>query len=209
MFGANPSRFSRVANQEMTDYAQRFLNSPPDAWQTAGLPELPAEEPELEDIPKHLLEIVAEVRDLWPLFWNREQFGEHPTEDELVAHLVVPLLRVSGWPPEQIAVKWRHIDVAVFKALPRTPDNCQFVIEAKRLGAGVEGALSQGIGYVKALGVDRDIVVTDGIRYRLYDCSSGFASAAYANLIRLKRSATTLFSRLRPVTRNLEDQRAG
>ena len=32
-------------------------------------------------------------------------------------------------------MQWRHIDVAVFRALPRTPENCHLVIEAKRLGA--------------------------------------------------------------------------
>ena len=47
--------------------------------------------------------------------------------------------------PERIAVKWRYIDVTVFKALPRIPENCPFVIEAKRLGAGVEGALVEQI----------------------------------------------------------------
>ena len=31
--------------------------------------------------------------------------------------------------------------MAVFKSLPRTPENCRLIIEAKRLGAGVEGAL--------------------------------------------------------------------
>ena len=45
------------------------------------------------------------------------------------------ILRALGWPPEQIAVQWRRIDVAVFRALPRTPENCHLVIEAKRLGA--------------------------------------------------------------------------
>jgi hypothetical protein len=33
----------------------------------------------------------------------------------------VPFLRALGWPPERIAVKWRYIDVAVFRSLPRTP----------------------------------------------------------------------------------------
>jgi hypothetical protein len=197
VFGANPPRFSGVAHQEVIDYTQRFLNSPPDAWQTAALPGLPPEEPELKEVPTNLQEIVGEVRDLWPLFWNRDRFGDHPTEDELVAHLVVPLLRRSGWQPEQIAVKWHHIDVAVFKALPRTPENCHLVIEAKRLGAGVEGALGQAIGYVKALGVDRDVVVTDGVRYRMYAADVDFAPVAYANLIRLKQSAPELFARLK------------
>jgi hypothetical protein len=67
------------------------------------------------------------------------------------------------------------------------------VIEAKRLGAGVEGALEQAQGYVTSLGLKADAVVTDGIRYRMYDGARGFAPLAYANLARLKQSAADLF----------------
>ena len=48
-----------------------------------------------------------------------QSFGEPPSEDELIVHFVVPFLRALGWPPERIAVKWRYVDVAVFRALPR------------------------------------------------------------------------------------------
>lgn len=71
------------------------------------------------------------------------------------------------------------------------------MIEAKRLGAGVEGALEQAKGYVQALGVPMDVVVTDGVRYRMYGHVLGYAPVAYANLVRLKRSALDLFNRLK------------
>ena len=86
--------------------------------------------------------------------------------------------------------------MAVFRALPRTPENCHLVIEAKRLGAGVEGALEQAKGYVEALGLPRDVIVTDGIRYRMYAGERGFAPVAYANLARLKQPAADLFARM-------------
>jgi hypothetical protein len=197
VFGANPTRCSRTWNEEVLDYADRFLNSPPTHWQTTALPELPPEEPRLEEVPTALQGLVAAANDLVPLLWDRQTFGEHPSEDELIAHFVVPFLRALGWPPERIAVKWRYIDVAVFQALPRTPENCHFVIEAKRLGAGVEGALEQAKGYVEALGAPRDVVVTDGIRYRMYSCQSDFEPVAYANLGRLKKSAADLFARMK------------
>lgn len=197
VFGANPPRLSRVQNEEVLDYADRFLNSPPTHWQTAALPELPAEEPPIEEVPAAVQGLVAAANDLVPLLWDRQAFGEHPSEDEMVAHFVVPFLRALGWPPERIAVKWRYIDVAVFRALPRTSENCHLVIEAKRLGAGVEGALEQAKGYVEALGTPRDVVVTDGIRYRMYSCQSAFEPIAYANLGRLKKSAAELFGRMK------------
>lgn len=195
-FSANPPRCSRVWNEAVLDFAERFLNSPPTHWQTAPLPELPAEEPPLDQVPGTLQGIVAQAADLVPLLQDSQAFGEHPSEDELIAHFVVPFLRVLGWPPERIAVKWRYIDVAVFRALPRTPENCHFVIEAKRLGAGVKDALDQAKGYVEALGLPRDVIVTDGIRYRMYAGERGFAPVAYANLARLKQPAADLFARM-------------
>jgi len=196
VFGANPPRCSRVWVEEVVDFAERFLNSPPTYWQTAALPELPAESPPLDSVPAALQGVVAEAADLVPLLQDRKAFGEHPSEDELIAHFVVPFLRALGWPPERIAVKWRCIDVAVFRDLPRTPENCHLVIEAKRLGAGVEGALEQAKGYVEAIGVSRDVIVTDGIRYRMYAGERAFEPVAYANLARLKQPAADLFARM-------------
>jgi hypothetical protein len=197
VFGANPPRCARVWSKEVLDFAERFLKSPPTHWQTAPLPELPAEEPPLDVVPDALAGLVAQAADLVPLVQDPQAFGELPSEGELIAHFVVPFLRALGWPPERIAVQWRRIDVALFKALPRTPGNCHMVIEAKRLGAGVEGALEQARGYVEALGVACDVVVTDGIRYRMYAGSRGFEPVAYANLARLKQPATTLFDHMK------------
>jgi hypothetical protein len=207
VFGANPPRFSRTENEDVLNYVDRFINSPPTYWQNASLPQLPQEEPDLKEIPTALKELVACANDLVPLMWDRHVFGERPSEDEMIAHFVVPFLRALGWPQEYIALKWHWVDVAVFRTLPRTPQNCQFLIEAKRLGAGVEGALEQVIGYVKSLGVPLDVVVTDGIRYRMYSCVAAGANAtqadqwefepvAYANLTRLKKSAKELFARM-------------
>jgi hypothetical protein len=64
------------------------------------------------------------------------------------------------------------------------------------LGSGVEGALEQAKDYLKDLRIEREIVVTDGVRYRMYEGSHNFAHIAYANLDRLKRSANALFARM-------------
>lgn len=196
-FGATPPRCSRVWSEDVVDFAERFIRSPPIHWQTAALPDLPAEDPPLAEVPDALQGIVAQAADLVPLLQDGQAFGEHPSEDELIAHFVVPFLRALGWPPEWIGVQWRRIDVAVFRALPRTSENCHLVIEAKRLGAGVEGALDQAKLYVEALGLKRDVIVTDGIRYRMYSAERGFAPVAYANLTRLKQPAADLFARMR------------
>ncbi len=71
------------------------------------------------------------------------------------------------------------------------------VIAAKRPGAGEEDALGQAVAYVQSLGVQRDVLVTDGVRYRLYAAAQGFAPVADANLVRLKRAALDLFERIK------------
>jgi hypothetical protein len=196
VFGANPPRCSRVWDEVVVDFAERFRASPPFHWQAAVLPALPSEDPPLDRVPDALQGIVALAADLVPLLEDGHPFGEPPSENELVAHFVIPFLRALGWPPERIAVQWRGIDVAVFRTLPRTPENCHLVIEAKRLGAGVEGALDQAKGDVEALGLRRDVIVTDGIRYRMYAGDGDFAPVAYANLARLKQPAADLFARM-------------
>lgn len=54
VFGAQPNRFSRILNEEVLDFAERFLNSPPTYWQEAPLSDLPEEEPDLIRFPMPL-----------------------------------------------------------------------------------------------------------------------------------------------------------
>lgn len=197
VFGANPPRISRVHREDIVDYANRFVRSEPTDWQTKALPRLPKKEAELKVPPTELQEIVTQVHDLLRLYLDVNNFGNRPMEDEFVAHYVVPFLRALGWPVERIVVKWRNVDLCVFSALPRKPEHCHYLIEAKRLGAGIEGALEQAKGYASALGVPCDVVVTDGIRYQMYEASKNFEPVAYANLARLKKSSLELFARMR------------
>jgi hypothetical protein len=197
VFGAISQRFSRVNTNDLIEYAQNFVNSPPDQWKTAPLPMLPTEQEPLENIPANLQDLIAQVLDLVNLYQDEDRFGDLPAEDELLAHYIIPFLRALGWSVEQIGIKWRYVDVTTFKSLPRTPEHVHLIIEAKRLGAGVEGALAQALGYLKALGIQRDVIVTDGIRYRLFSVESGYKSAAYANLARLKKPAIELFDMMR------------
>ncbi len=191
VFGAKPRRFGKVDRAEVVDFARRFVNSPPTDWQTAALPTLPPEEEMLDDIPERLRDLVGLAYD-----FSQQPFGERVSEDEMIVHLIAPLLRALGWLPEQIAVKWRYVDVALFLHLPRKPENCRLIVEAKYPGLGAEGALGQAKRYARALNIRRDILVSDGFRYRLYAVEQDYQPVAYANLIRLKRSALDLFTRI-------------
>lgn len=197
VFGANPTRYSGVGMAEVVAYAKRFIQSPPTDWQIAQLPDIPNQEADLDSIPPQIEAVVASARDLVPLYWNPPEFGDLPTEDELIGHFVIPLLRALGWSKELIAIKWRRVDITLFDRLPRQPDNARLVIEAKRFDTGFEAALRQARGYLKDLKIQRNVLVTDGIRYRLYAHEKAFAPVAYANLSRLKKSAQILFENIK------------
>jgi hypothetical protein len=197
VFGGGPAQLAQVNHPELVDLAQRVIQSPPFAWQSTPLPSLPEEEPALYNPPAAVADLVAHAADLNRLYWDVVLFGESPAEHEMVAHYVVPLLRALGWQVEQIALEWRRIDVALFHHLPRSPANCHFIVEAKRLGVGVEGHLQQAKDYLLGLGIRRDIIVTDGLRYRLYAADQDYAPVAYANLARLKQSSLSLFERMK------------
>jgi hypothetical protein len=192
VFAAHPRRFGKVDHPQVVDFARRFVNSPPTDWQHAALPPLPPEEESLSDVPERLRDLVGFALD-----FANQPFGERVSEDEMIAHLIVPLFRALGWLPEQIAVKWRYVDVALFAQLPRKPENCRLIIEAKYPGMGAEGALGQAKRYCRKLGICRDVLVSDGFRYRLYAADQDYQPVAYANLVRLKRSALDLFDRLK------------
>jgi hypothetical protein len=185
-------RFSEVNGAMLVDYARRFVKSEPTGWQTAALPALPAEQEPLDDIPHNLIGLLGMAQD-----YASQHLGQRASETEMIAHFVVPFFRALGWHAEQIAVEWRNIDVAIFGGLPRTPENCRLIVEAKYPGAGVEGAIGQARGYATNYAIHRDILVTDGFRYRLFAVDKDYEHVAYANLLRLKRPALELFGRLK------------
>lgn len=189
-------RFSRVWHQKVIDFAMRVVHSSLTAWKTADLPALLPEEPELAELPTGLGLVVGGAGDLLR-YWEDDYPNNMPSEDEAVAHLIVPFLKALGWPVESIAIKWRNIDIALFDPPPRKPANCRLVVEAKCPGTGLEGALGQAKRYVRKLGLLSDILATDGIRYRLFSAERSYEQTAYANFTRLKDSAHALFDALR------------
>ncbi len=112
----------------------------------------------------------------------------------MIAHLVVPLLKSLGWTTEYVAIKWKNADIVLFRKLPRIPENIVLIIEAKGIDTAAESAFGQARVYANRLKVSCDLLVTDGIRYRLFDNEGN--RIAYANLIRLKKPSPKLFEKL-------------
>jgi len=196
VFGANPQRFSRVNSPEVVKFVNDVLSVELDSWRRDPLLRLPLVLESWEEPPQWLNKLVGLASDWWGMIWNHSEFGELPSEGEMLVHFVIPFFRGLGWPQELLAVQWNQRDLAVFQKLPRLPENCFLVVEAKRLGVGAESALKQGINYAVNLNKQCNVLLTDGIRYQLYDAAKEFELSEYANLVALKTKAARLLERL-------------
>jgi len=97
--------------------------------------------------------------------------SDRPTEHEVVAHMILPLLLALGWSEQLLAVEWHKIDLAAFSCTPTTAESCCLVCEAK----GLEHALQQkvfeqAVGYTNKLRLNycKNILLTDGMRLYRY-----------------------------------------
>jgi len=110
-----------------------------------------------------------------------------PTEHEVVAHMVIPLLIALGWSEQQLAVEWQHIDLAAFWGMPPATANCVLVCEVKGRGRGLQDVIDQADRYVKERKLTgcRRVLVTDGTCYYLYD-RDGDVPVGYFNVHRLR-----------------------
>lgn len=111
----------------------------------------------------------------------------NPSEFETVAYLAIPLLRALGWTPQKMAIEWNNVDIALFNNLPRTDENLNVVVEAKKKGNLCLTAFSQAQSYANGKENCHRLIVTDGLRYGVYiKQEENFELYAYFNITRLK-----------------------
>ncbi len=102
--------------------------------------------------------------------WYRSENGRHPSENEVVSHIILPLFLGLGWSHQQIAVEWNNVDMGFFKRMPKTGEECVMILEAKGLGQPLNDVLDQPIAYVESLELRRTkyIITTDGANLFVY-----------------------------------------
>ncbi|MDZ4687853.1 MAG: hypothetical protein SH850_22500 [Planctomycetaceae bacterium] len=98
-----------------------------------------------------------------------------PSEHEIVAHVILPLMSALGWSEQLLAVEWHKIDLAVFWGTPTDKEHCELICEAKAMGHGLQGVLKQAIEYADkhALTSCKKILLADGGRFYLYKRNDG------------------------------------
>ena len=112
--------------------------------------------------------------------WHGTHVGEH----EIRTFLIVPLLISLGWAEQKIKIEWNNIDVSVFDVPYSQKSQPVLLIETKRLGDGLLYALNQAQQYAQQYPTCKFFIVSDGIRYKLYEKDNGsWVYSAYMNLM--------------------------
>jgi hypothetical protein len=157
------------------------------------LPDIPSEPLSPQDLRQPLAargladaaEVCKVLEDQRALLrWYGEHQATRPNEHEVIAYLVLPLLRAVGWSEKQLAIEWsigkdkapreKHAtrtgraDLAAFDAPSRAREHCVMLCEAKALSFGLGDTLPQPRRYANKLPNCRCIVTTQGSRYGIY-----------------------------------------
>lgn len=125
--------------------------------------------------------------------WYSSQYsGNRPSEHEIVAHMIVPLMLGMGWSEQLLAIEWTKIDLAFFNRIPTESENCFMICEAKRPNQSLTSAYEQAQGYVQSRNLlnCKTIVTTDGKRLYLYKRKNNQwkdEPDGYINLLNIKR----------------------
>jgi hypothetical protein len=119
-----------------------------------------------------LILAIQRQRRLTKWYETQRKSSGRPTEHEVVAHMLLPILIALGWSEQLLAIEWKKIDLAGFWGTPTTPERCALVCEAKIMGHGLQNnVLDQAIGYTEKLKLTqcKKVVMTDGIRLYIYE----------------------------------------
>ena len=180
----------------LADVARRPLNPMP------GSPPAPMTPEELSDALFReglsydaCLQVERAVRKLRGLldWYNEKRAPERPTEHEVVAHLILPLLLALGWSEQLLAIEWKKVDLAVFTHTPTDASTCGLVCEAKRMDEPLQETVKQAERYCEINGLDHceKILVADGGYFSLYRRVAGtweHEPSGYVSLRKLRRN---------------------
>lgn len=118
-----------------------------------------------------LIKAIERQRRLIRWYQLHGKASDRPTEHEIVAHMILPLLLALGWSEQLLAVEWRRVDLAAFTEAPTVSQKCCLVCEAKRFGHGMQNVFKQASAYVKKhkLVNCEKILLTQGKNLYLYE----------------------------------------
>jgi hypothetical protein len=113
-----------------------------------------------------------------------------PTEHEVVAHVVVPLMLGLGWSEQLMGVEWKRADAAFFRGTPTDEENCVMVCEVKKPGSPLGDAYLQAQKHANRLPNCSRVLATDGAFIFLYQKIGNTwpdQPSGYANLLKMRK----------------------
>jgi hypothetical protein len=109
-------------------------------------------------------------------------------EHETRTFLIVPLIMSLGWIEQNVKIELDRMDVVLFDGPYSKQNKPVVIIESKRLWHGLGGASDQAKEYAKKHPTCYRLIVTDGIRYKLFTKRGGeWHFSDYMNLLAPKR----------------------
>lgn len=175
--GVNKNHISKSIQPLLEKFENRKLKPlPSEVGKILDLEEL-GEELFSRGLPNNsvdqLIKAIERQRRLIQWYKLHGKDSDRPTEHEIVAHMVLPLLLALGWSEQLLAIEWKRVDLAVFTEAPTVSKYCCLVCEAKRFGHGLQNVFKQAAKYVKnhKLNNCEKILLTQGKILYLYEKS--------------------------------------
>ena len=144
----------------------------------------------IEGLPGQNAERIAST--IWRLRRVAKWYHSHGSdvgEHEIRTFLIAPLLISLGWAEQKIKIEWSKIDVALFDTPYSKQSKPLVIIESKRLSDGLRYAADQAIRYTQSYPACNQLIVSDGIRYKLFRRKGAeWTYTAYMNLLSPKRT---------------------
>ena len=138
---------------------------------------------------KHIADTIAHLREVANWYEDQEDYGD-VGEHETRTLLIVPLIMSLGWAEKNVKIEWHHTDVALFDAPYPEQTAPVVIIESKQLWHGLGDVQEQAKSYAKEYPRCDRLVVSDGIRYKLFTKPKRgrkFVLSACMNLLALTR----------------------
>jgi len=183
LFGGRMPTFTGVNDESVVDPVQHLFDRC-EQRELTDLPQPPSKPMSMAELEQALFrkglpydaalrvrQTIEKLRQLIDWYRLSHLAPDRPAEHEIVAHVILPLLKALGWSEQLLAVEWHKIDLAVFWKTPTDERHCKLVCEAKVIGHGLQDVLAQAERYVSTFDLDEcdKILVTDVQRFYVYE----------------------------------------
>jgi hypothetical protein len=194
----------RVNTSTIDKFTEQWLDNKPEAWQAEPNAQQVKDEEILDFLcqeglnpqsKQNLKSAFLKIQELIKYYY--ESRWADVREHEIRTFLIIPLLLALGWPEKNVKIelpmkqgnKRGKIDIACFPRPYRKDGDkdCILIIESKHFGSGLNYANNQAERYAVNFPKCKEIVVSNGLWYKIYPSKVGTSEpSASLNLYNLR-----------------------